>query len=609
MRTAKSKRNVMWMTGTGGLLLMSASASASVELVEYATMRDGVKLETRVYLPDGGGVLPTILIRSPYGNALTPEITDPICDGFGFALVSQDTRGRYESEGVDDVFQSDGWGENQDGYDTIDWIINQQWSDGNVGMIGASALGITTYLAAGALHPALKAAHVGIAPWIFYNVVYQGGAYRTGLVDDWLEGQDAEYMIDTYHEHPTYDELWQGLDMRSKEDYITIPIFHYGGWYDVFTSGPLDAFSALQNGGAYGYTLDQRLIMGPWTHVDEGAWSVNQGELTYPTNSLLPLTDLDPIGWFEVWLKGAERSWPQDYPVRIYVMGDVDNPRSGANHWEEAREWPIPSEPMRLYFKDTLELEPYPADGLYDPIEWIHDPANPSPTIGGGELSLPAGPRDQRALADRSDLVVFETDPLDTPVKAVGDVKAHLFVSSDAEDTDFTVRLVDVYPDGRAMLVTDGILKARYREGTTSAAYLDPEEVYELSVDVGNTAISFGVGHKIQVIVGSSNAPRFEPTKNLAGDLWTDAAGVPALNKLYVDDQHASYLELPIPKAGTLRFVPAPNRISPTLVRQARAALKSHRPLSDAQRDALRVDAGGALMKYLAQLEKQATHP
>ncbi len=586
-------------------VLLMGVVPASAQAFEFETvmveMRDGIHLATDVFRPSQPGQYPTILIRTTYGRDMIPDLAaEKICDKLKFALVCQDTRGRYDSEGVDDVFLSDGWGDRQDGYDTVQWVVEQSWSDGKVGLFGASALGITSFLAMGSLHPAIQAAHVGIAPWIFYDVVYQDGCYRDGLVTDWLEDQDALYMLDTYEEHPTYDDLWASLDMRTRADLIDVPVYLWGGWYDVFTGGPLEARVDLDD-PKVSDDAPQRLLMGPWTHTEMGAIGPVQGELVYPIDSVIPLYDANPISWFQRFLKGQPRStFDEGWPVRFYLMGDVDDPHSAGNRWLIARTWPIPARDRLLYLDYTGGLTWTADTTTHPPRTFVYDPSDPSPTIGGGELTLDQGPYDQRPLLERPDVLVFETQVLDEPVTVVGKVTATLFVASDAPDTDFTIRLADVYPDGRAMLVTDGIAKIRYRNSFEEPDFLSPGEIVPLQVDVGSTAIAFDRGHRIMVLVSSSNARRFIPSKNNADDIWGDEPAQVATNAVYMDRIYPSFLVLPEPEPGetkqleTTDWRPSPGQVDRVERRSARGL-----PLSSGDMDVVAYEAGRMLMETM----------
>lgn len=601
------------------VLQLLAAAAHGIELETVAVaMRDGTRLATDVFRPSGPDRYPTILVRTPYGRDFVPiEVAKVLTDGLGYGLVVQDVRGRFDSEGIDDVFLSDGWGENQDGYDTIEWIVDQAWSDGRVGLFGASAFGITAYLAMGTYHPAIRAAHVGITPWIFYDVAYQDGAFREGLIVDWLEGQGASYMLETYYEHPIYDDFWASLDMRTRAA-IEVPTYHWGGWYDCFAAGPLEAFAQLSDRDTDGgrRRSPQRLLVGPWTHVDLGAFSRRQGELVYPEGSTIPFREANPLAWFRRFLKNDHRALRDEgrdegWPVTFYLMGDVDAPGSAGNRWVRARDWPVPMRRRPLYLtgEGGLSAVRPPAAvasaPLADPVTYLADPADPSPTIGGAELSLPSGPRDQTPLLARDDVLAFRSEVLTESLTLVGKVEAVVFAASDRPDTDITVRLADVYPDGRLMLVADGIAKGRYLADPLAENFLTPGEATAFKVDLGPTAIVFDPGHRIAVLVSSSNAPRFVPSKNNDDHIWGDEPPLVAANNLYLGGAYPSRLILPEPDTGALAAVAdRKDGPRPDDIQRARQRLARGERLTAADHDALSAFAGEGLLR--ATLERIA---
>ncbi|HID25652.1 MAG TPA: CocE/NonD family hydrolase [Thermoplasmata archaeon] len=244
--------------------------------------------------------------------------------------------------------------------------------------------------------------------------------------------------------------------------------------------------------------------------------------------------------------------WPA---VTYYVMGDVDDSSAPGNEWRHADVWPIPAEETSFYFHEngTLNMD-YPGD--YDPITYTYDPTNPVPTIGGQNLMLPSGPFDQRLVENREDVVLFTTPPLTEPVEATGPVKAKLFVSSDCVDTDFTVKLTDVYPDGRSILITDGILRMRNRDGRDHWELMKPGEIYEIEVDLWSTSYIWNTGHRIRVAVSSSNYPRFLANPNTADAIYKNTTYKIAHNTLYFDNTHPSCIILPI--VGNKMFIQKP---------------------------------------------------
>lgn len=595
------------------LAAMPGFAHAYVHERVMVAMRDGTRLDTDILRPSRPGRYPTVLMRTPYEIEDLGEAGLIVCDLFQLTLIQQTTRGRYDSEGVDDVFRSDGWGDNQDGYDTVQWITEQPWSDAQVGFLGASGPGIAAYLAVGTYHPAIKTAHVGIAPWDLYDVVYPGGAFHNATVVDWLEGQGSAYEIELYKQHPVYDAFWEAFALRTREDAIKIPMLHWGGWHDVFSEGPVEAFTALQNGGASGQTGYNRLIMGPWTHVDNGAFSTQQGELSYPDNSLLPMKMANPVEWYLQVMTGREQrpsEYPKDYPVLFYVMGPTDQQEPLANRWEMARAWPLAGRTLPLYFGADGTLTPTkPLLTDAGPLSWSYDPADPSPTIGGRELTIAAGPRDQRPLLSRNDYLLFQTEPLQHPLKVVGEITATLYASSTAYDTDFVARLVDVYPDGRMMLVADSLIKARYRDSMTTPELMIPGTVYAFDVNLHSTAQVFGKGHRLGLIITSSNYRRFEASANTADDVWGTLPPVVALNSLYADAEHPSQIRLPIPDAQASVVAPPLLLPIPADIEAARERLRHGETLSAADRSLLLDEAGRMLMQAMLRQARRSAPP
>jgi putative CocE/NonD family hydrolase len=252
-------------------------------------------------------------------------------------------------------------------------------------------------------------------------------------------------------------------------------------------------------------------------------------------------------------------SWPT---VSYYVMGDVDTPRAPGNEWRYADDWPIPFTDAQWYFHgDGVLTTDLP--GIDDPLPYVYDPIDPVPTIGGKNLFSPAGPYDQRPLENRSDVLVFTSPVLEQPYEATGPVTARLFVSSDCPDTDFTVKLTDVYPDGRSMFITDGILRMRNRNGQDHWEFMQSGTTYEIVVDLWSTSYIWNTGHCIRVEVSSSNYPRFLNNPNTVDRIGKNTTTVIAHNNLYVDTNHPSCIILPEPTPGMTKTITAPiDRIS-----------------------------------------------
>jgi uncharacterized protein len=511
-------------------------------------MRDTVQLATDVYAKQPSQPHGSILIRTPYDkNAL-------VLLGMNWAqnswpTVIQDTRGRFASEGIDTVFKN----EHTDGPDTLAWIAQQPWSNGKVATFGGSALGITQYLTAGANPPQLACQYIQVAaPDLYKHTMYPGGEFRKNLVEEWLKAQGSTYILPELWAHENYTmDYWTNVSLEDKWDQVNVPAIHIGGWYDIFTQGIIDGFRGYQHQGGPGAQGKSKLIIGPWTHG--GAGTRTQGELTYPANSL------DNFSQALFWQMANEYTMngPTDYDawpaVTYYVMGDVNDSNATGNEWRYADDWPVPSIEQAWYLQKDGSLQTT-IDTEEEQFTYSYDPTNPVPTIGGGNLNIPAGPFDQRPVENRSDVLIFTSPVLEQPYEATGAIKARLFVSSDCPDTDFTVKLTDVYPDGRSMLITDGILRMRNRNGFDHWELMEPGTVYPVDVDLWSTSYVWNTGHQIRIDISSSNYPRCLNNPNTADGIYKNTTYSVAQNTVYVDSIHPSCLLLPeIPLNTTSR--------------------------------------------------------
>lgn len=523
-------------------VLLAASLAAGAEpRVEDAVVksRDNVELATTVYLPaEGAGPWPCVLARTPYnkdGNrGQARDFTKR-----GYAYVAQDCRGRFKSKGEYAPFRDDG----PDGYDTVEWIAAQSWSNGKVGMAGGSALGITSHLAATQVPPHLVCAYVVVAESSARReTVYQGGVYRKELNDGWLTAQGALATIKLQTRTPPGAAHWDWREMRDFHSRIRIPIQEVGGWFDIFTQGTLDSFSGLQANGAGLAAGNQRLVMGPWAHGQLG------GRLKFPNDRAGDFLNGEEVyRWFDRWLKGDSNGVEREPPVRYYLLGDPELPGAPGNEWRTAISWPPPSRPVSYFLRAGGSLSERIAGDAEGSSSYTYDPKDPVATAGGGNLILGGkGPMDQRVIKDRQDYLRFMTAPLETAVVVVGRVWVDLYVSSDAPDTDFTAKLVDVYPDGYEALLCDGILRARYREGLDREVPLEAGKTTLVRIDLWSTAIAFARGHRIAVHVSSSNDPRFDPNPNTGKPLRADAETRTARNTIHHDAAHPSRILLPI---------------------------------------------------------------
>jgi len=522
------------------ILLVSLVLSGCVTPKHYMVpMRDNIQLATDVYVKPQNQQHGAILIRTPYNKDALILLGMNWAQN-GWPTVIQDVRGRFASEGIDTVFKSD----HTDGPDTLAWIANQTWSNGKIATFGGSALGITQYMTAGANPSQLACQYIQVAtPDMYKHAMYPGGEFRKNLVEEWLKAQGSTDILPEIWTHENYTmDYWTNVSLADKWDQVNVPAIHIGGWYDIFTQGTIDGFRGYQHQGGPGAQGKSKLIIGPWTHG--GAGITTQGELTYPTNSI------DNFSQALFWQMVNEYTMdgPTDYDtwpaVTYYVMGDVNDSNASGNEWRYADDWPIPSIERAWYLQPDRSLQTMiPTEE--EQFTYSYDPINPVPTVGGGNLNIAAGPFDQRLVENRSDVLVFTSPVLEQPYEATGAITARLFVSSDCPDTDFTVKLTDVYPDGRSMLITDGILRMRNRNGFDHWEMMEPGTIYQVDVDLWSTSYVWNSGHQIRIAVSSSNYPRCLNNPNTAEGIYKNTTCSVAQNTVYVDSIHSSCLLLP----------------------------------------------------------------
>ena len=530
---------------------------------EWIPMRDGTRLAATIAKPFFGDDFPTILIRTPYGREEL-EIGGLLLPLSGYAVVMQDMRGRGDSEGQDRVFIDDGWGVNQDGYDTVEWIAKQSWSNGKIGTWGPSALGIVQGLMAGAAPPHLTCQAIGYAASKGYGqAAYQGGVFRESLVNGWLSGQNSMHVLPLFRAHPTDDEFWDQYDIESHHPVMTAPALFMGGFYDCFLQGTINEFVGRQYNGGEGARGNNRLLLGPWTHVNES--EREQGQLTYPDESTLSfLGQLDLLlDWFDYWLKEKDNGILDEPPIRYFLMGDTEEDDAPGNEWRRATTWPPPHHEARLYLHPGRGLNAEKPSGAADPTIISFDPSNPIPTRGGANLKIDAGPYDQVEIENRDDVITFTTETLVAPLEVVGPIRAVIYASCNLTDMDLSVRLSDVYPDNRSMLVCDGILRASFREGFDRTEPVEPGKVYRYEVDLWSTAIAFAPRHRIRVAICNANYPRFE-LNPAYHDIGKEGFPQRLETRIYHDSDYPSALILPVthPEPGEHPLLPIGTGIS-----------------------------------------------
>ncbi len=521
-------------------LMSVVCAAQSAKLSEMVAMRDGVKLATDVYLPEGEGPWPVLLSQTPY-NKDNFGLLSLDARRRGYAFVAQDIRGRFKSEGDDyPVFSHSGWGEHQDGYDTVEWIARQKWSNGKIGTFGSSAGGIVQNMLSPSRPPHLVSQWVHVAcSSLYHQAMYQGGAFLQNMVEGWLKmNQLSPENLKLIRSHPEYDAYWRQFDAERVALRVNVPAMFVGGWYDIFCQGTINSFVTIQNNGDKAAKGKCKLVMGAWAH---GTFT----DLKYPDEKTPAQADM--WRWFDVWLKNDGKGAENIPTVHYYVMGDPTDPKAPGNEWRTAETWPVPAKITPFYFHSDGTLIKEPPRLKEASRSYAYDPKNPVPTLGGANLLLPLGPKDQRKIENRRDVLLFTTEPLEKPIEVTGQVKAILWACSSAPDTDFTAKLSDVYPDGRSMLVLDGIIRARYKNGFVKSELMTQGEVYKFEIDLWSTSIIFNRGHRIRVALSSSNSPRFEPNPNTGEHSGRNTQSVAATNTIYLDSTHPSHILLPVP--------------------------------------------------------------
>ena len=517
------------------------SAPAPEHTEVFMEMRTGVKLAADVYFPTGESPWPVILTRTPYlkDSEGWPSRSKMYTEA-GYVYVVQDCRGKGRSEGFYAPFEEG----IPDGYDSVEWIAEQDWCDGNVGMSGGSAMGITGNLASIAAPPHLKAAYVVVAPTSSFANNFINGVFKEQDIGSWLRRQGAGDVVDMLKARVTRDVFWDRNDVAINLKYIRIPIFNVGGWYDIYLRGNLANFAYLQNRGTNGARGNQKLFMGPFGH---GQLS---GDLAYPGLDPQQMSGDMEIRWFDHWLKGIDNGIMDEPPVEYYMMASARKGKPSAkNRFIRAANWPPASRAVRYYLTPDGGLSKRNPTAASASTSYPFDPNDPVPTIGGANLTMELGPMDQRVITGRKDYLRFETPTLTEDVAIAGQVIAELYAATSGTDTDFMVKLVDVYPDGYEALVLDCPIRARYRYGRMpdDVKLMIPGVPAKLSIDLWSTAITFEAGHKIALHITSSNSPRFEVNPNTGeepGSLKMTARVVE--NTIHHDKNHPSALALPV---------------------------------------------------------------
>jgi uncharacterized protein len=555
------------------------------------SMRDGTVLRADIYRPAEEGPFPVLLVRTPYGEPMIR--TAPVLPAIdaGFAVMLQHCRGTGTSDGEFAPFEN----EADDGVDTIEWCARQPWCDGCVGMYGPSYLGMVQFAAAVQAPPALRCLVPVVTPADYYSgLAYRQGAFQLGQLLGWFTLKSAQTLAhraaagedvsaampallghmtnlasgyghlpareapavsrilpawQQWLDHEENDTFWSSLSYASKRQRISTPALHVGGWFDLFLGGTLDNFQTLRRAAATEHARrNQVLVIGPWTHADQTGAA---GELHFGLLASAQAIQLEALqlNFLRQFVTDGTPAW--DGPrVRLFVMGD--------NVWRDEDDWPLArTQWTRWYLGADGSLSPALPRSDGPASHFSFDPGNPVPTVGGptlisgghdGGVSWMGGPRDQRVIEARPDVLSFTSEALPESLEVTGPLSVTLHAATSAADTDFTARLADVWPDGRSMGIADGIVRARYRDGTGRANAICPGRIYEYTIDLVGTSQVFRAGHRIRVDISSSNFPCFDRNPGNGAPAATAEARdfVVAEQTIYHDSGHPSYITLPV---------------------------------------------------------------
>ncbi len=550
-------------------------------------MRDGTVLHADIYRPNAPGKFPVILTRTPYDKRGDADFG---LKGVarGYVIINQDVRGRYSSEGEWYPFLH----ESEDGFDTVEWAASLPYSDGRIGMYGGSYVGATQMLAAIAHPPHLAGICAEVTASNYHDGwTYQGGAFEQWFNESWTSGlaQDtlnrsvsqetnaqngvsklplteyplfplppsasnaellhamAPYFVD-WLSHPAYDDYWKRWAIEEHFSDIRVPSLTIAAWYDIFLGGSLRNYVGLRQHAADDSARQgQRLMVMIGGHAGVGQ---KVGDVDFGPAAPVD-EDAVTLSWYDHLFKNVANEFAGPKRVKIFVLG--------ANEWRDEDEWPLARARETQYFLHSDgHANSSAGDGSLatsspraeKPDHYTYDPANPAPTIGGplccDSKHLEPGPRDQRPVEERQDVLVYSTPPLPDDMEVTGPVRLELFAKSSAVDTDYIAKLVDVGPDGFAQNLTEGIVRARYRTSQEKAEFMKPGEVYKFSVDMWATSNVFRKGHRLRLEVSSSNFPRFDRNLNTGEDQAHSQKMTSAINLILHDSEHPSALLLPV---------------------------------------------------------------
>lgn len=511
-------------------------------------MRDGQRLSAYLYFPAGSGPWPAVF-EQRYANirdvSTRRAAADLAAEGFVVALVNY--RGTHQSEGTWVGYRAMQWGDLKDGYDCCEWLATQAWCTGKVGTFGSSQGGYAQNYLAVTQPPHLVCQHMTDTGLSLFHEGYRiGGTTRPqrfkSLGDVCRNPDDNLRLLAEWFEHPHYDDYWKAEDCTLHFDKMNVPCFTIGSWYDFMNQGSIASFQGRQQHGGKNSRGKQQLVIGPWLHGRNNKGS-KVGQLQYPNNAAWPVHE-HMVKWFNFHLKGIDTGVEREPAVRYYVMGAVGETEAPGNVWRSDENFPPASTPTSLFLREAGGLSASAPNDSSGSTSYVSDPLHPMQIPG---TAFP-GASDARPFEEQSEVRTFTTDVLLDPIEWTGRIAVELFVSSTAPDTDFIVRVSDVYPDGRSVLIVDYPWRARYREGFESEVLMKPGEVTKVAFPVGWISQIFNRGHRIRVTVASTGAPLYEPNpqngKPLTIDWPQDAAT--ATNTIHHNSQHPSRILAPV---------------------------------------------------------------
>lgn len=576
------------ISGCGEPMLPPLQASATSEvpgLQDVAVpMRDGTILRADIYRPPGDGPFPVLVYRTPYDKRAAAKSYDTHREAVkrGYAVVLQDVRGRYASDGLFEPYRNEG----RDGFDTIEWAAVQPWSNGVVGTFGLSYPGAVQWLAAleepphlAAMAPAMTYSSprkffymngvfdLSWLPWLYVNIAPDArkrldlpgirtrdeAAQTWPKVADeyrsWLPLEELPYLQDVapyyyeWLEHPPEDSWWDWAEVRGKYDRVDAAVLNLSGWHDdaYGPEGAITNFNGLVAARMGEPDSRTHLLLGPWVHGVAATGSRQTGAIDFGPDAAIDY-DSELLDFFDHYLRAVDNQYAHDAPVRYFLMGE--------NRWLTAHEWPpanVRTETMWLDGEGLL-LDSPPLAGALSESAFVADPANPV----RDPVDAP-GPQDYRLLGERDDLLTFDSAPFTEPVRMVGTLEAVIYASCDCRDFDLWARVYDVYPDGRVTnLMTPGqdMLRASYREPNAGRQLLEPGTVYELRLASLLTANEFAPGHRLRLQISASFAPHFSTNLQTGGSEVTASDAQPATLRIHHHPDRASALRLPLAAEG-----------------------------------------------------------